>query len=227
MLRPLPSRNSAGATTCGRSVRRALDPDADPTRKQERGTNRRVPKAHAAQLELLAPIIDSIRGQRPFAPARQIWEILVDDHEANPPYRVVREFVLTRRSTPSTAVRRGGPRRPRGQPTAEAFPFLPDDSQSEPAKRRSSSSNGNEPFPELPRPSAQQLAEDWMRTLAIVVSSESGTPPEQIMELVAQANQPASVRVGQHPGPLAPDQHRWHRSASLFAEDSDGDVIGA
>jgi len=109
------------------TVRRALDPDADPSPKRIRGTRTRVSKSHAAQLELLAPTIDSILGQRPYTPARQIWEILVDDHEANLPYRVVREFASARRNTPGTAVRRAGPRRPRGQSTAE-FPSPPEDS---------------------------------------------------------------------------------------------------
>jgi hypothetical protein len=39
------------------------------------------------------------------------------------------------------------------------------------------------------------LAEDWMRALTIVVHSEPGTTPEQLIQSIAQANQPASVRV--------------------------------
>ncbi|MFD0633057.1 hypothetical protein ACFQ9X_17250 [Catenulispora yoronensis] len=71
-------------------------------------------------LEQLALTIDEMLRQQPYAPARRIWEVLVDDHQANLPYRVVREFISARRSIPCTAVRRGPPRRPRNKPTGAA-----------------------------------------------------------------------------------------------------------
>lgn len=107
-----------------KTVERVLnDPDAQPRPDSPHAAaQRRISRSHSELLERLAPIIDEILRQEPHAPARRIWEVLVDDHQADLPYRVVREFVSTRRSTPGTAVRRGAPRRPRSESTNGTTP---------------------------------------------------------------------------------------------------------
>lgn len=49
-----------------------------------------------------------------------------------------------------------------------------------------------EPRP-VPRPSARELAEDWLRTLT--VSGEPSITPQQAIELINQVNQPSGPQV--------------------------------
>jgi len=50
-----------------------------------------------------------------------------------------------------------------------------------------------QPSARIPRQSAQELAEDWLR--ALTITSEPGFAPERAMELIAQVNQPGRLQV--------------------------------
>lgn len=92
----------------------ALDPFTQPPSKDSEA--RRISKANAVVLAVYADVIQANLDRLPHAPARQIWEHLVDEHGLDVPYRAVREYVSTRRTTSSRDVRRVPDLDPGGKP---------------------------------------------------------------------------------------------------------------